>query len=93
VLAPGGTAVLHCSTSPLWTVKGAIWRLVPSRLVGIGQRLFLGYPAPMRMTALPERRVEELVRAAGGAVLASRTDRDRSTHWRLTTYVVGKPRS
>ncbi|MFC5287025.1 class I SAM-dependent methyltransferase [Actinokineospora guangxiensis] len=91
VLAPGGTGVLHCSTSPLWTVKGTIWRLAPSRLIGLGQRLFLGYPAPMRMTALPERRVEELVRAAGGTVLSKRAEDDRSTHWRLTTYVVGKP--
>lgn len=91
VLAPGGTAVLHCSTSPLWTAKGLIWRFAPGRLVGLGQRLFLGYPAPMRMTALPEARVTEIVRAAGGTVLATHADDDRSTHWRLTTYVVGKP--
>lgn len=91
VLAPGGTAVLHCSTSPLWTVKGAIWRLAPSRLIGWGQRVFLRYPAPMRMTAMPERRVEEIIRAAGGRVLDRRSEDDRSTHWRLTRYVVVKP--
>ena len=90
VLAPGGTAVLHCSTSPLWTVKGMVWRFAPHRLIGLGQRLFLGYPAPMRMTAMPPHRVDAVVRAAGGTVLASKSEDDRSTHWRLTTYVVTK---
>ncbi|GAA4430233.1 class I SAM-dependent methyltransferase [Actinokineospora soli] len=91
VLAPGGTAVLHCSTSPLWTVKGMIWRFAPARLIGLGQRLFLRYPAPMRMTAMPQRRVVDLIRAAGGSVEAIQSVDDRSTHWRLSTYVITRP--
>lgn len=91
VLAPGGTAVLHCSTSPLWTFKGALWRLAPHRLIAFGQRKLLGYPAPMRMTALSVKRFTEIITAAGGAVVDTRTEDDRSTHWRLTRYVVTKP--
>jgi SAM-dependent methyltransferase len=88
VLAPGGVALLQCTTRPLWTIKGAVWRLVPGPLVRLGQRRLLGYPAPMRMTRFRPSRLAEVVRSAGGAVLATATVDDRSTHWRSTRYVV-----
>ncbi|MGX7825463.1 class I SAM-dependent methyltransferase [Actinokineospora sp. 24-640] len=90
VLAPGGTAVLHCSTTPLWTFKGVLWRLVPHRLIAFGQRKLLGYPAPMRMTALSDKRFTAIITAAGGTVVDTLTEDDRSTHWRLTRYVITK---
>jgi ubiquinone/menaquinone biosynthesis C-methylase UbiE len=88
VLRPGGLAVLQCLTSPLWTVKGAIWRLVPGWLVRLGQRVVLRYPAPMRMTAVRPRRLRSVISAHGGAVLDSATHDDLAAHWRSTRYVI-----
>jgi SAM-dependent methyltransferase len=88
VLRPGGVALLQCTTRPLWTFKGAVWRLAPGPLVRFAQRKVLGYPAPMRMTRYPEGRVRSAVSSAGGEVVATRTVDDRATHWRSTWYVV-----
>jgi SAM-dependent methyltransferase len=86
VLRPGGVALLQCTTRPLWTFKGAVWRLAPGWLVRLGQRKVLGYPAPMRMTRYSPARLRRMM--AGGEVVATETVDDRSTHWRSTRYVV-----
>jgi SAM-dependent methyltransferase len=88
VLAPGGVAVVHCTTSPLWTVKGMIWRFAPYPLVRLGQRLVLRYPAPMRMTPVSPARVAAVVAAHGGEVVDSAPEDDRATHWRCTRYIL-----
>jgi len=88
VLRPGGVALLQCTTRPLWTFKGTVWRLAPGWLVRLGQRKLLGYPAPMRMTPYAPARLRSVVAAHGGAVLATRTVDDPETHWRSTRYVV-----
>lgn len=94
VLAPGGVALLQCTTRPLWTFKGMVWRLVPGPLVRLAQRLVLRYPAPMRMTRFSPARVARVVGSAGGSVLATSTIDDRATHWRSTRYVIrGSTRS
>lgn len=93
VLRPGGTALLQCTTRPLWTFKGAVWRLAPSGLVRLAQRTLLGYPAPMRMTAYPTARLRAVVSRAGGEVVATRTVDDRAAHWRSTRYVLSATRS
>ena len=90
VLRPGGVAVFQCTTKPLNTAKGLVWRVVPFPLIRLLQRGVLRYPAPMRMTALPASRVREVVQAHGGTVVDSRTEDVPSTHWRSTTYVVRK---
>ncbi|WP_162292984.1 class I SAM-dependent methyltransferase [Actinophytocola xinjiangensis] len=88
VLAPGGVALLQCTTRPLWTFKGVVWRVVPGPLVRLAQRRLLGYPAPMRMTRFGPARV---ARVTGDAILATRTVDDRATHWRSTRYVLRAP--
>lgn len=88
VLAPGGIALLQCTTSPLWTAKGMIWRFVPGALVRFGQRTVLGYPAPMRMTAMAPDRIRGLLASHGGEVVDARTEDDRAAHWRYTRYAV-----
>jgi SAM-dependent methyltransferase len=88
VLAPTGVALLQCTTRPLWTFKGTVWRLAPGWLVRLAQRKFLGYPAPMRMTKYAPERLRSVVATAGGSVLATRTVDDRSTHWRSTRFVI-----
>jgi SAM-dependent methyltransferase len=86
VLRPGGIALLQCTTRPLWTFKGAVWRLAPGWLVRLGQRALLGYPAPMRMTRYAPARLRTMM--AGAEIVATTTVDDRSTHWRSTRYVV-----
>jgi SAM-dependent methyltransferase len=88
VLAPGGVALLQCTTRPLWTFKGMVWRLAPGGLIRLAQKVFLRYPAPMRMTRYAPERLRSTVAAAGGSVLATQTVDDRATHWRSTRFLI-----
>ncbi|MGH3758307.1 class I SAM-dependent methyltransferase [Actinophytocola sp.] len=88
VLRPDGVALLQCTTRPLWTFKGMVWRLAPGWLIRLAQRVFLRYPAPMRMTRYAPSRLRSAVEAAGGSVLAARALNDRATHWRSTRSVI-----
>lgn len=90
VLRPGGVAVLHCTTRPLWTLRGMVWRFGPSPVVRWAQRTLLRYPAPMRMTAVPESRMTEVITAAGGEILAGVPVNEPETHWQARRYVVRK---
>ncbi|HZN77596.1 MAG TPA: class I SAM-dependent methyltransferase [Micromonosporaceae bacterium] len=88
VLRPGGTAVVQVPTRPLWTVRGVIWRFAPYRLIAWGQRRVLGYPAPMRMTGVPDRAVTALVTAHGGEIVDRRDDLPYTPDWQCTRYVL-----
>ncbi|MCZ2860380.1 class I SAM-dependent methyltransferase [Blastococcus sp. VKM Ac-2987] len=90
VLRAGGVAVLHCPTRPQWTLRGVVWRTAPFPVVAWLQRRVLGYPAPMRMTGVPEQRMAALVTAAGGELLAALPMDERATNWRACRYVVRK---
>jgi SAM-dependent methyltransferase len=92
VLRPGGTAVVQVTNRPLWTVRGVIWRFAPFPLIAWGQRRVLGYPAPMRMTAVPDRAVVAVVTAHGGEVLDRRTDLPYTPDWYATRYVLRRTR-
>jgi ubiquinone/menaquinone biosynthesis C-methylase UbiE len=88
VLRPGGVALLQCTTRPLWTFKGTVWRLAPAPLIRLAQKVFLKYPAPMRMTRYALPRLRSVVEAAGGSVVATQLVDDRATHWRSTRFVI-----
>ncbi|MET0133695.1 MAG: class I SAM-dependent methyltransferase [Kibdelosporangium sp.] len=90
VLEPGGVAVLQCTTRPLWTLKGVLWRFAPFGVVAWLQRVVLRYPAPMRMTALAPSRLRAVVERHGGEVTDSVTEDIPVTHWQSTRYVVRK---
>jgi SAM-dependent methyltransferase len=90
VLNSGGIAVLQCTTRPLWTVKGTMWRFAPYRLLALGQRVVLRYPAPMRMTALSPARLATVVTRHGGEVVDSLTEDVPVSHWQSTRYVIRK---
>lgn len=90
VLRPGGVAVLHCPTRPMWTLRGVLWRTAPFPVIAWLQRRVLGYPAPMRMTGVPEERMRGLVTAAGGELVAALPMDEPETHWRARRYVVRK---
>lgn len=88
VLRPGGVALLQCTTRPLWTFKGTVWRLAPGWLIRLAQRVFLRYPAPMRMTRYAASRLRSVVESAGATVVTAETVDDRATHWRSTRFVI-----
>ena len=88
VLRPGGLALLHCTTRPMWTARGLVWRFVPGPVVHWAQRTLLGYPAPMHMTALSESRLAAIVAAHGGEVVHSEPVDEPLTHWQARRYVV-----
>lgn len=90
VLRPGGVAYLHCTTRPMWTLRGMVWRFAPGPLVRWAQRALLHYPASMRMTGLPEGRMAALIGAAGGEVVDSVAVDEPETHWQARRYVVRK---
>ena len=88
VLRPGGVAVIQLATRPLWTVKGTIWRIVPFRLIGWGQRRLLGYPAAMRMTPVPDGDVAALARRHGAEIVARSMDPTYTEDWHNTRFVL-----
>ncbi|HVK22524.1 MAG TPA: class I SAM-dependent methyltransferase [Actinokineospora sp.] len=90
VLRPGGSAMIHCTTRPLWTFKGAVWRIAPQAVVGWAQRKLLDYPAPMLMTPMATDRVTAIIEAGGGRVVATQTEDDPATHWRAHRYAITK---
>ncbi|MGD0700601.1 MAG: alpha-(1-_3)-arabinofuranosyltransferase family protein [Trebonia sp.] len=71
VLRPGGSLVIQLPTRPRLTPRGLAYRCLPPGLLGILQRWLLGYPAPMRMHGLSERRVRRLLSAHGVEVVAT----------------------
>ena len=71
VLRPGGSLIVQLPTSPRWTPRGLAYRCLPAAVLGIVQRRLLGYPAPMRMHGMAERRVRRLLAAHGMEVLAA----------------------
>jgi SAM-dependent methyltransferase len=71
VLRPGGSLIFQLPTRPRWTLRGVLHRFLPAAVQGWLQRRVLGYPAPMRMHGLPERRVRALLAGHGVEVLAA----------------------
>ncbi len=92
VLQPGGTAVVQVPTKALWTVKGVVWRVVPFRLVAWAQRRLLGYPAPMRMTAVSDAAIARAMTRHGGVVAGRILDPTYTEDWLNTRYALRRAR-
>ena len=90
VLNSGGIGELQCTTRPLWTLKGTLWRFAPYRLLAMGQRIILRYPAPMRMTAVSPAHFRQVITTHGGEVVDSMAEDIQEAHWQSTKYVVRK---
>jgi ubiquinone/menaquinone biosynthesis C-methylase UbiE len=88
VLRPGGIAFVQVPTRPQWTVKGAVWRFAPHRLIGWGQRRVLGYPAAMRMTAVRNAEMVSLVAANDGEIVGQRPETTYTTDWWSAQYLL-----
>jgi SAM-dependent methyltransferase len=91
ILAPGGVAAFQVATRPTLSVKGLVFRFAPWPLVAWAQRRLLGYPAPMRMTAIGPDDVERAMRGTGTTVVDATEDDSYGGHWHYTRYLVTKP--
>lgn len=88
VLRPGGVAIVHIPTRPMWTLRGIVWRAAPTAVIRWAQRRLLGYPAPMRMTGVPEKRVAELVAVHGGEIVGADPVDEPQAHWHSRRYAI-----
>lgn len=88
VTRPGGCIIAQVASRPDWSLKGMVFRFAPTRLIGWGQRHLLGYPAPMLMTALPDRAIRHTVTKAGATILAAEEDLSYGGHWTYMRYFI-----
>jgi SAM-dependent methyltransferase len=86
VTRPSGCVVVQVASKPDWSFKGMVFRFAPQGLISFGQRRLLGYPAPMRMTALPDGLVRSAVASTGGSVVGTEEDRSYAGHWHYMRY-------
>jgi hypothetical protein len=76
------------ATRPTASAKGWADRLLPAPVTGWLQVHVLGYPAPMRMEAMPTTWVHTQVAAAGGRIVGQSEDSSYGGHWTYTRYVI-----
>lgn len=91
ILAPGGVAAFQVATRPTLSVKGLAFRFLPWPVISWAQRRLLGYPAPMRMTAISRAEVEQALAGTGATVVEAIDDDSYGGHWHYTRYLVSKP--
>jgi SAM-dependent methyltransferase len=91
VLAPGGVAAFQVASRPTMSLKGLVFRLAPWPLLRWAQRRILRYPAPMRMSRMTSRDVENAIRGTGARLVAAVDDDSYGGHWHYTRYFVVAP--
>jgi SAM-dependent methyltransferase len=90
VVRPGGAVVVLVPEAHRKTPRGIVYACAPAGLLGLIQRTMFGYPAPMRMTMLPARRVQELAGPLGARVVASDPRTGVGDHWRMSCHFLSK---
>lgn len=86
VVRPEGAVIIQVVSGPTRSLKGLIARYAPFPLVAWGQRRLLGYPAPMRMTPMPRRVVEDSLAGTPLRILAAEPDPSYGGHWKCVRY-------
>ena len=86
VTRPGGALVVQVPTATLPNVKGLVFRYAPWPVIRFGQRVLLGYPAPMRMHAFPQDDLVATLAAHGVDVIDRQQDATNGGHWTYHRY-------
>lgn len=89
-IAIGGAIVVQVATRPTRSLKGWGFRALPAAATGFVQTRFMGYPAPMRMQAMPDSWMRAQIAAAGGRIVATESDPSYQGHWEYTRYVIAR---
>lgn len=90
VLAPGGAAIVQVATRATPSLKGQLFRLLPPGVVGVLQKTFLKYPAPMLMTAMPRPDVDRALAGSGLRVADAVEETVYGGHFVTTRYFLTK---
>jgi SAM-dependent methyltransferase len=91
VTRSGGALVVQVAGRPTRSLKGLLFRYAPHRLLRVGQRLLLGYPAPMRMHGMAPGAVRRIIEQAGLEVLDVTQDDRYGGHWTYDRYFAHRP--
>lgn len=91
VTRPGGALVVQVAGRPTRSLKGLLFRHAPHRLLRLGQRRLLGYPAPMRMHGMAPETVHRILERAGLDVLGVTQDDTYGGHWTYDRYFARRP--
>ena len=86
VTRPGGALVVQVPTATLPNVKGLLFRYAPWSVIRFGQRVLLGYPAPMRMHPFAQEDLVATLAAQGVDVLDRVEDASNGGHWTYHRY-------
>ncbi len=90
VVRPGGAVVVLVPEAHRRTARGVVYACAPAGLIGLIQRRVFGYPAPMRMTTLSARRVQQLAEPLGARLVASDPRTGVGDHWRMACHFLSK---
>jgi SAM-dependent methyltransferase len=92
VLADDGVAIFQVASRPTVSLKGLAFRFAPWPLIRWAQRRLLGYPAPMRMSALSRSAVEAALGPTGARIVDRVRDDSYGGHWHYDRYYVAVDR-
>ena len=88
VLDPDGVAVFTVPHGATASREGLLRRILPNAVLNVARRRLYGYRAVMEFHVMSRRRVEAVIRDAGGVVLAVHRDELAGPPWISWTYVV-----
>ncbi len=91
VVRAGGAIALLVPERHLRTPRGFAYAYAPQRVIAWFQLSVFGYPAPMRMHALPAGRVKRVVEPLGARLIASERHPGYGGHWRMAMHFVAAP--
>lgn len=92
VVKADGIVVFSVPVASRWTLKAAVFKVAPARVVGWIQTRLLRYPAPMRMNTIPRRTIEAVAKQYGCRILATSEPVHQPRDWNVVQFVI-KPTS
>jgi 2-polyprenyl-3-methyl-5-hydroxy-6-metoxy-1,4-benzoquinol methylase len=88
VLSPEGVAVFTVPHGAAFSAQGLLRRILPNAVLNVVRRRIHGYDAVMEFHVMSRRRVEAVIRDAGGVVLSVHPDALAGSPWISWTFVV-----
>jgi SAM-dependent methyltransferase len=89
VVRPGGAIVLVVPETHRRTARGLVYAHVPHPMVRWVQLTLFGYPASMRMEAVPASRIAKILGSGDANIVASDPQLIPGSHWRMLRHYIG----
>lgn len=90
VVRSDGAVIIQVASQPTRSLRGQAFRWLPPQVSAWIQVRILGYPAPMRMSAMSERWVRAQAAKSGAMVVFSAPDTSYGGHWTCIRLVLRK---